>query len=307
MESLQGVELEQRYISANNIRLHVTFAGPADGPPILLLRGFPEFWYGWRHQIPYLAREGYRVIVPDQRGYHLSDAPPKVRDYDLNILAEEAIQLIKTLGYESVYVVGHDWGGLVAWQSAINYPQHIRKLVILNVPHPDVISGALIRNVKQIARSWYVLAFQLPYLGEWLGPRLARLIFATAREGSFTRQDIALYKASWDTVGTFRGMVNWYRAIYRKGLWQILSSLRRRQNPYQLFLPARVTVPTRVLWGEKDIALEASVGHRSIDYCDDGQFVAFPQASHWLQHDEPEAVNRFLASFLKEEGGAKPP
>lgn len=158
---------------------------------------------------------------------------------------------------------------------------------------------SILRNIKQIIKSWYIYLFQIPYFGEWFAPSFGRLAFATAEGGSFTREDLTLYELSWSKARTFRGMINWYRAIYRSSLGQVIKTLARLQNPYKLFPPACITIPTRILWGEKDLALEASLGRQSAEYCDDGVFISFPQASHWLQHDEPNAVNAHLSTFSR--------
>ena len=153
------MELEHSYIQTNSIRLHVVQAGPKSGIPVVLLHGFPEFWYGWRKQIPALVEAGCRVIVPDQRGYNLSDKPKYVKDYDVYTLAEDILGLINALEYEKVNLVGHDWGAVVAWVLANKYPERLRKLGIMNVPHPAVMRRFLLRDFEQMRRSWYVYFF----------------------------------------------------------------------------------------------------------------------------------------------------
>jgi epoxide hydrolase 4 len=163
MDSLKSIN-----VPTNGIRLHAVTAGPSDGSPVILLHGFPEFWYSWRKQIHPLAEAGFRVIAPDQRGYNLSDKPEGIGNYQLDILVEDILGLMDSLGIEKAAVVGHDWGAIVAWALALQYPDRLDRLVILNVPHPGV-SKSVIKSVpKQILKSWYIAFFQLPFVPEFL-------------------------------------------------------------------------------------------------------------------------------------------
>src|SRR5689334_8376156 len=154
------MELEHSHIQTNGVKLHIVQDGPKSGPPVLLLHGFPEFWYGWKKQIPAFARAGCRVIVPDQRGYNLSDKPKGMSAYRVDELVEDIVGLIDALEYEKVNLVGHDWGAGVAWMLAIKHPERLHRLGIINVPHPAVISRFLARDFEQMRRSWYALFFQ---------------------------------------------------------------------------------------------------------------------------------------------------
>src|SRR5512134_2857495 len=160
------MELEHSTIKTNGIQLHIVQAGPQSGVPVMLLHGFPEFWYGWRKQIPALAEAGCRVIVPDQRGYNLSDKPEGVKAYSVNTLVDDIHGLIDALGYEKVNLVGHDWGAIVSWSVAHRHPDRLQRLGILNAPHPLVTRRFLLRDLDQIRRSWYIMYFQLPWLPE---------------------------------------------------------------------------------------------------------------------------------------------
>src|SRR5512147_1596019 len=160
------MELEHSTIKTNGIQHHVVQAGPKSGIPVVLLHGFPEFWYGWRKQITALAAAGCRVIVPDQRGYNLSDKPKGVKAYGVFTLVDDIIGLIDALGYEKVNLVGHDWGAGVAWILAILHPERLHRLSIMNVPHPAVMRRFLMRDLEQIRRSWYIFLFQLPWIPE---------------------------------------------------------------------------------------------------------------------------------------------
>lgn len=292
---------DMRYIRVNDVMLHVVMAGPEDGEPIFLLHGFPEFWYGWREQIDYLASKGYRVIAPDQRGYNLSDKPKHVKDYHISTLASDIDQLAQTLGYEQINLVGHDWGAAVAWWMATIFPERLKKLVILNVPYPSILRDQWMNgNWDQILKSWYVLFFQVPFIPEavaslmdYEGP--ANILRSTSRKGSFTEEDIARYKRAWAQPGALSGMVNWYRALVRESADRVPEAISGEKRASKL---PRITVPTLILWGEKDVALTKELAQLSLDLCENGQLIYFPKATHWLQHDEADAVNAHIESFV---------
>lgn len=283
------MKLKHHDIETNKIRLHVVQAGPKSGTPIVLLHGFPEFWYGWRKQIPALAEAGCRVIVPDQRGYNLSDRPKGIKAYCVDELVADVVGLIDALEYERVNVVGHDWGALVAWMLAIRHPDRLHRLGIVNVPHPAVIRHFLRRDPEQMVRSWYAAFFQLPWLpelslrlGRWRGASLAMRRSATP--SAFTDEDMEKYRAAWSQPGAMTAMLNWYRAAARS--WPQLTD------------DMQVHVPTLILWGVKDVALTYRMARPSLDYCDKGNLIFFPDATHWVQHDEADEVNRHLLSLI---------
>jgi len=283
------MELEHSTIETNGIRLHVVQAGPKSGIPVVLLHGFPEFWYGWRHQISALVEAGCRVIVPDQRGYNLSDKPSGVENYDVYTLAKDIIGLIDALGYEKVNLVGHDWGAVVAWTLANQYPEHLHRLGILNVPHPTVMRRFLKRDLEQIRRSWYVLFFQLPWIPEagmrqndWRGAVSA--LRGSGKIHTFTNEDIEKYKEAWSQPGAMTSMINWYRAVIR-------HMPKLPDDP-------RIKVPTLMMWGMKDFALSHRMARPSMDYVDEGNLILFPEATHWVQHDAAEEVNHYLIDFI---------
>lgn len=294
---------EMRYIETNNVMLHVVLAGPEDGEPIFLLHGFPEFWYGWRQQIDFLAQEGYRVIVPDQRGYNLSDKPKGISAYNITKLATDIDQLAETLGYEKINLVGHDWGAAVSWWLATIYPQRLKKLVILNVPYPSILRDHLMSGKwEQLLKSWYIFAFQLPLLPEAMASiadyeAFANILRSTSKEGSFTEEDIARYKRAWAQPGALTGMLNWYRAMIRQNADRVPAALAGEQPRNK---SKRITTPTLMLWGEKDVALTKDLAQPSIDLCENGELIFFPNATHWVQHDEAEAVNRHILNFIRE-------
>lgn len=285
------MNFQKTFIKTNSTRLHVVTDGPRDGQPVILLHGFPEFWYGWRHQIPALADAGFRVIAPDQRGYNMSDKPKGVRPYRVEALVADILGLMDAFGYEKVNLIGHDWGAVVAWALALRHPERLLRMGILNVPHPAVMTRFLRHDREQLRRSWYVFAFQLPWLPEnflrakdWRGAE--RLLRGSGKVHTFSNEDISAYKRAWSQPGAMTAMVNWYRALLR----------HRPKMPADL----RIHVPTLMLWGMRDVALSHRMAQPSIDTCDNGKLIFFENASHWVQHDEAEKVNRQLLTFLKE-------
>jgi len=283
------MELEHSYIETNGIRLHVVQAGPKSGVPVILLHGFPEFWYGFRRQIAALVEAGCRVIVPDQRGYNLSDKPKGVKAYSMDELVMDVIGLIDALEYDKVNLVGHDWGAAVAWTAAIQHPERLQRLGILNVPHPAVMRRFLQRDLEQLRRSWYIFFFQLPWLPEagmrandWRGAE--RALRNSGKIDTFTDEDIEKYKEAWSQPGAMTAMINWYRAAVR----------------YPMSIPndMRVSVPTLMMWGMKDFALSHRMARPSMDYCEEGNLILFPDATHWVQLDAAEEVNHYVIDFL---------
>ncbi|MFB6230336.1 MAG: alpha/beta fold hydrolase [Salinibacter sp.] len=288
------VSLERYRVDGVGVKLHVRAAGPDDGPLVVLLHGFPEFWYGWRRQIPALVDAGYRVVVPDQRGYNRSGAPRAVAAYDLDLLADDVCALIDAAGRKRASIVGHDWGAMVGWHLAHAHPGRLRRLAVLNVPHPRVFRDTLRSSPAQLLRSTYALFFQLPVLPEWLlgyndGRLLAALLRGSGRPGTFDDTDLAIYRQVWRRPGRLRGMLNWYRAAGRRAL---------RVAPPS----APVEVPTLVLWGAQDVALGRQMAVPSAAMCVDGRLETIDTATHWVQHDAPELVNRHLLDHLAAEG-----
>jgi pimeloyl-ACP methyl ester carboxylesterase len=280
-----------RHVIAHGIRLHLAEAGPGDGPLVLLLHGFPEFWYGWRKQLPALAAAGYHVVAPDQRGYNLSEKPPGIAAYRVDLLADDVVGLMSALGYERAAVAGHDWGAAVAWHTALRYPERVERLAILNVPHPVVFQRNLRNNPSQMRKSWYILFFQLPWLPEALARRgdwdgAARVLKSSSHPGTFTEDDLARYRAAWSEPGACTAMVNWYRAVV--------------QRPPRLPANRRVTMLTEIIWGGRDEFLEVSMARESLEFCDRGHLTMIPQGTHWIQHEEPDLVNECLVTLLSQ-------
>ena len=283
-------ELKSTFVQANGLKLHVMQAGQEDGKPVLLLHGFPEGWYGWRHQIPALADAGFRVYAPDQRGYNLSDKPCGVAPYRYDHAAADAAALIEILSPAGkAFIVAHDWGAIAAWHLAMTQPERIEKLVVMNVPHPQVITRALRTNPRQMYRSLYALAIQLPRLPERFMlrddcKRGKQALVSSARPGTFSEAELADYCLAWSQPDAMTSMLNWYRAAFRHGLPRVSDW--------------RVHIPTRIIWGKQDTAIIPELAAQSAALCDDAQLFMLDDATHWLQHEEPQQVNALILDFL---------
>ncbi|MGB1286064.1 MAG: alpha/beta fold hydrolase [Aggregatilineales bacterium] len=295
---------QHHFIETNGIKLHTFIAGDKDGDPIFLLHGFPEFWYAWRRQIPYLVGSGYRVIVPDLRGYNLSDKPDGIASYRISTLARDVAGLADALGYNTFNLVGHDWGAAVSWWVATMFPQRLKKLIILNVPYPSIMAAEFRKfNLSQLRKSWYMFFFQIPALPEALMSmndykNIADMIQNDANPGSFSDADMDLYREAWGQPGAMKSMLHWYRAMIQSGTGENTDNQPRQSSPDAKL---RITVSTLILWGEQDVALDVDLAHLSLKICDDGKLHTFPDATHWLQHDEPDAVNQHIRDFVSED------
>lgn len=293
-EADHRVDLESSMISVNGIHLHVVQAGPLEGPPVILLHGYPEFWWGWHNQIPELAKAGFRVIVPDQRGFNASDKPPGVEAYALDERVRDIVSLIESLGYESVYVAGHDMGAVVAWHLAIDHPDKVRKLVAISVGHPLAYEAASKEKSEQETVSWYRTFFQIPVIPELVGRLnnwglLVDNIRKTSREGTFSDDEMNVYRYAWDRDDAMHSMINWYRAGYR--------------YPSPVEGDGRVRMPTKIIWGKHEAFSEARVAQLSLEFCDSGALVVLPDAGHWLLHEEPMTSSRLIIDFFEQGGG----
>lgn len=284
---IDGIELEHRDMVTNGVRLHCVLAGPADGELVVLLHGFPEYWRGMASPLVALARAGFRVVAPDQRGYGLSEKPDGIDAYRIEELSGDVVGIVDALGYAKANVVGHDWGAAVAWWVALTSPERVNRLVIVNVPHPSVFAKAIRSSRHQQRKSWYIGAFQLPWLPERVafGDRMVGVLRRTSNEGSFGDDYLESLRREWRRPGAATAMVNWYRA-----------SVRRRPDRLQ---DKRVHVPTLIIWGLRDLALSEAMLQPSADLCDDVRVEVLPEATHWVLHDEPQTTGELLVSFLR--------
>jgi pimeloyl-ACP methyl ester carboxylesterase len=285
---VSGGTWQHRCVEANGVRFHVVEAG--DGPLIMLLHGFPEFWYSWRYQIPALSRES-TVVAPDMRGYNETSKPRF--GYDMRTLVEDVVALARALGHERFRLAGHDWGGVVAWAVAARHPDRVERLSILNAPHPTAIARALRTSPAQLRRSWYVFAFQIPGLAEWILRRdgfscVDRVIRGQmAHPKNVTDADAALFRAAIARPGALESALEYYRQAFRGAL---RDGLHPREVP--------IRVPTQVIWGERDRALGVELLDGLDRWVRDLEVVRLADASHWVQQDEPELVAELMSAFF---------
>ncbi|MBX3063620.1 MAG: alpha/beta hydrolase [Anaerolineae bacterium] len=277
-------EHQTRQVGALN--MHMVVEGAEDARPLILLHGFPEFWYGWVKQIKPLAAAGFRVIVPDQRGYNLTD---KQGPYDVFTLVEDVANLIRSFGYQKVSLVGHDWGGIVAWIFASRYPEMLDRLVVCNVPHPMAGIQAVWRfYLPQMLKSWYITFFGIPLLPEWSlrvqNFRALERNVSRAAKGSISPEMFVYYREAWSQPDALPAMIGWYRALLRHQ-W----SLRRT------FIP----IPARLIWGEPDFALDTKLAEWTREWVAGLDLVYVPNSCHFVQHDQPERVTQLILEYLK--------
>lgn len=281
---------QHQFVETNHIRLHCVTQG--EGDLVVLLHGFPEFWYSWRHQIPALAKQ-FKVVVPDLRGYNDSDKPDS--GYDLDTISRDITGLIRHLGYSQAHIIGHDWGGAIAWHMAQTVPQWLDRLALLNAPHPDKLRQELLGNLDQLRRSWYLLAFQIPALPEWIiRQNLSTLVKnwfqeQAIRKGAFSAKDTEIFKAALEKPGVLSAALNYYRQFFAPQAW--LQQWSQRSAP--------VTAPTLVLWGAEDSLLSPSLMEGLEQFVSAPlQLKLLPNCGHWVHQEVPQTVNRELLTFL---------
>ena len=286
--SLEEIRHGSAYV--NGVRLH--YATQGEGPLLILLHGFPEFWYSWRHQIPALAQH-FKVVAPDMRGYNESDKPAGVAKYDIDCLTDDVMGLIRAFDEEQAVIVGHDWGGGVAWSFAAQYPQATAKLAVLNCPHPGKLQKAIKENRRQLRRSWYMFYFQIPWLPEFglrlFGRRFIEQAFRgmAIRKEAFPDEELQKYVNALRTPGAAKAAINYYRAAFR-----------HRLRNGELHLPT-ISSPTVLIWGEDDVALGKELTYDMDEYFSDRFEIKYiPKCSHWVQQEQPELVNQYLLEFF---------
>lgn len=280
----------ERWCHVNGTDLHVIEAGRSGAPLLVLLHGFPEFWWAWRHQITPLAQADYHVVVPDLRGYNRSAAPRERSAYEIAVLVRDVVGLVDAMGEDRFYLVGHDWGAVIGWCVAAEHPQRVKRAVLISGPHPDAWAKQVLRDPAQMLRSLYVFFFQVPRLPEALlgafgFARLKAALRRSARVGTFSDETLARYAAAWGQAGSLTGMLNYYRAV-------------RRRRPSAL--AARLTVPALVIWGDRDKFLGRALMETSLARCDRGRFVIVKGGSHWLHLEHAERITAEIARFLDE-------
>lgn len=291
-----GVRFESGNVAipGQDVSLHVVQVGDPHGPPVLMLHGFPEFWWAWRQQLVDLASLNFRAIAPDQRGYNASDKPDAVDAYSLDVLRADVVGLIDALGYEDVFLVGHDWGATVAWQVAIHHPERVRKLLIFQGAHPQAFA-TVAEDASKIR--WFRSFFQLPVLPELVARfgnwgLLARNLRATSREDTFSDEALAPYRQAWDRQGAMRSMIHWYRADAR--------------HPRDLSGDQTVRVPTRIVFGLDDAFIDVRYARASPRFCSRAELVELPGVGHWILAEEPRLVSEQIFEFFDPQGRERP-
>ncbi len=286
--SQSQAELSHSDADVNGIRLHYVEAG--EGPLVVLLHGFPEFWYSWRRQIPVLAEAGYRVIAPDMRGYNLSAKPTGWRQYDGGHLAADIAALVRSFDVEKAHLIGHDWGAAVAYLTAMEHPEVIDRLAILNVPHPARMLDGF-RTLTQLRKSWYMFFFQIPQLPERLlardGFSFLKRSLRSESPASFSELDLERYVEAWSQPGALTAMLNYYRAALRQSPRRALE----RMKP--------IEAPVLVIWGERDTHLGSELADPTPRWAPNARLERLSEATHWVHHDAPERVNELLKDFLQ--------
>jgi len=285
MSVLEG-SWKHEYITSNGIRLHYVTQG--EGPLMLMLHGFPEFWYSWRHLIPEFAKD-FKVVALDLRGYNESDKPKEQSAYVMAEFIEDVKGVIQGLGYDKCVLVGHDWGGAIAWNFAYAYPEMLDNLIVLNIPHPAKFAEGF-RTPQQLLRSSYIFFFQIPGLPELLLQAGDYQAIETALKGmavnktAFTNEDIEAYKDAASKRGALTATLNYYRNVTQQRVlsldWSVLQ------------------VPTLMIWGEKDTALGKELTYGTEEYVRDFTIKYIPTSSHWVQQEQPQLVIQYMREFL---------
>ncbi|MBW4660924.1 MAG: alpha/beta hydrolase [Drouetiella hepatica Uher 2000/2452] len=276
---------QHNYITTKGVRLHYVTQG--EGELMLFLHGFPEFWYSWRHQIPEFA-QNYKVVAIDLRGYNDSDKPADPKAYGMSHLVADVEGVIRGLGYDRCILVGHDWGGAIAWSFAYAHPELCDQLIVLNLPHPAKFASGLM-TPQQLLKSWYIFFFQIPVLPELLLQANDYRLIAEAFKGmaidktAFSPADLEAYKDAAAKRGALTAMVNYYRNALQSGgdrQWGILK------------------VPTLLIWGEQDMALGIELTYGTEEYVENLTIRYIPNCSHWVQQEQPQLVNQYMREFL---------
>ena len=286
VEAESGIGLDSLRVETGGIALHVVAAGPEDGPPVVLLHGLPEFWVAWRGQLAPLARAGFRVLAPDLRGYNASDKPPGLGAYRPEAYEGDILGLLDALGHERAYLAGHDVGAGLAWRLLIFHPERFRKAVVFNANHPQARPS---RGDEDRIR-WHWTLAQVPYLpeiaarlGNWRLP--IETLRRTSRPGTFPDAQLAAYRYAWHRDHAMTTMALGLRAA--------------RTWPRELPQPARVVVPTRLVWGVQDAFIPLLDPAPSLALLDAGEVVTLEDAGHWLLHEEPAETARLMVDYFR--------
>jgi epoxide hydrolase 4 len=280
-----------KFIEANGLTFHFKESG--EGKLMILLHGFPEFWYSWIKVMPMLANH-FKVVAPDLRGYGQSEKPKSVSAYNYKILAKDIAEIIKALGYNKAFIVGHDWGGAIAWEFAKLHAPMTEKLIVLNCPPVIILQKKIFASLKQFKMSWYIFFFQIPFLPEWSMHRSQKSFFWRLLRGwsinknAFQKEDIEKYEKAFANRTDFTGPVNYYRAAFRA----LLDKQFRTIPNYEM--------DTLIIWGELDRALSKELTYGlEKHFLKRFEIIYIPNCSHWVQQEQPELVAEYILDFCK--------
>ncbi len=283
------ISVQHHFAKINGIHLHYVSKG--EGELVILLHGFPEFWYSWRHQIEFLSKD-FKVVALDMRGYNESDKPRGVANYRSELLTSDVDQLIQHLGYEKANIIGHDWGGAVSWNFAHYYPHRVNRIAVLNCPHPWLFKKNF--TFRQFLRSWYTFYFQIPWLPETLIRLLLKSFLRFAfqhyakNKNAFTDADINRYAEALRKPYSIAAGIHYYRAA------------NNRLNTRGMKPVKQIESPALLIWALNDHALDISMTKNHPPLFKNYFEIKFiPHCSHWVQNDRPDTVNEMLGEFLK--------
>ena len=285
--------IHTEFVNANGSEFEVDMCGNGD-QLALFLHGFPEHSFSWRYQLPLFAKLGYTAWAPNMRGYGNSSCPKKVKDYAIELLMDDAAGLMDAAGKKRVTLIAHDWGAIIAWYFAMRNIRPLERLIIMNVPHPAVINEKIKTLPKQRKKSWYVYFFQIPWIPEAFSKRknaqgIVDTFYNMAIDKSRFPDDVLeVYRKNALRPNGLKCMINYYRALVRGG-----GALRQMKLGYP-----RIDIPTLMIWGEEDSALEKATTYGTEQYVKDLTIRYLPKVSHWVQQEAPETVNAMISAWL---------
>jgi len=292
-------QFKSEFAEVNNIKLHYVKAGPEDGELIIFLHGFPQFWYMWRDQLLDLSKD-YLAVAPDMRGYNTSSKPEELEQYQPQHIVEDIRALVEDhFGRKKFILVGHDWGGVVAYPIANMHPELVEKLIIINAPHPNVFGKLISNNKDQQTSSQYVLFFRTKKAEEFLSANDFANLFAAVvtPEIEFDDDDRQIYKDAWSQPGAITGGLNYYRAggLKPPSQGEDISEVTSEQLKAN---PVMINMPTLVIWGEKDTALTVHNLKGLDEFIPDLTIKRIPEGSHWVVNEQPDKVNTLIREFI---------
>ncbi|MFX1426049.1 MAG: alpha/beta fold hydrolase [Promethearchaeota archaeon] len=292
-------QFKSEFAEVNNIKLHYIKAGPEDGKLIIFLHGFPQFWYMWRDQLLEFSKD-YLAIAPDMRGYNLSSKPEELEQYQPHHMVEDLRALVEDhFGRKKFILVGHDWGGVVAYPLANQHPNLVEKLIIINAPHPNVFARLISKNKDQQSSSQYILFFRSNNAEDFLSANDYQNLFnvVVTPKMKFNEDDRQIYRNAWTQPGALTGGLNYYRAGGLRPVSQgeDISELAGRGMEINRVM---INIPTLVIWAEKDTALTVHNLEGLDEFIPDLTIKRIPDGSHWVINEQPDKINSLIRDFL---------